>query len=164
MAFDIHEWMPFGPTTKWSDLEDKHGKLVDKTNKHRGSNWFLVTGLLDHESMMSNFIEYLTRSLRHDKALQSTTKLNAKERKKVVLIDDIPDLSNGSSRQRFHNFIRGICRKTDTHVPVILTLTTIEESRGDEPTKGYKRNTYDFSERGVISADILRSTFCTKIQ
>ncbi|CAO3684340.1 unnamed protein product [Umbelopsis ramanniana] len=142
MAFDIHEWMPFGPTTKWSDLENKQ----------------------DHESMMSNFIEYLTRSLRHDKALQSTTKLNAKERKKVVLIDDIPDLSNGSSRQRFHSFIRGICRTTDTHVPVILTLTTIEESRGDEPTKGYKRNTYDFSERGVIPADILRSAFCTKIQ
>jgi Rad17 P-loop domain len=113
---------------------------------------------------MSNFIEYLTRSLRHDKALQSTTNFNSGARKKIILIDDIPDLSNGISRQRFHNFIRSICRKTDTHVPVILTLTTIEESRGDEPAKGFKRHTYDFSEGGVISADILRSAFCTKIQ
>ncbi|KAI9287508.1 Rad17 cell cycle checkpoint protein-domain-containing protein [Umbelopsis sp. AD052] len=111
MAFDIHEWMPFGPTTKWSDLADKQG-----------------------------------------------------ERKKVILIDDIPDLSNESSRQRFHSFIRGICKKSDTHVSVILMLTTIEESRGDEPAQGYKRHTYDFSERGVIPADILRSAFCTKIQ
>jgi ABC-type lipoprotein export system ATPase subunit len=32
MAFDIHEWMPFGPTTKWNDLEDKQGKLLDERN------------------------------------------------------------------------------------------------------------------------------------
>ncbi|KAG2187713.1 hypothetical protein INT44_005403, partial [Umbelopsis vinacea] len=130
MAFDIHEWMPFGPTTKWSDLADKQGKLPGEGKP----------------------------------ALQSTTNFHAGERKKVILIDDIPDLSNESSRQRFHSFIRGICKKTDTHVSVILMLTTIEESRGDEPAQGYKRHTYDFSERGVIPADILRSAFCTKIQ
>jgi hypothetical protein len=113
---------------------------------------------------MSNFIEFLTRSLRHDITFQSTTSLSSRERKKIVLIDDIPDLSNGNSKQRFHSFMRGICRNTDTHVPIILTLTTIEESRGHEPNNGFKRHIYDFAEGGIIPADISRSAFCTKIQ
>ncbi|KAH8555650.1 Rad17 cell cycle checkpoint protein-domain-containing protein [Umbelopsis sp. PMI_123] len=137
MAIDIHEWMPFGPTTKWSDLVDKQ----------------------DHESIMSNFIEFLTRSLRHDITFQSTTSLSSRERKKIVLIDDIPDLSNGNSKQRFHSFMRGICRNTDTHVPIILTLTTIEESRGHEPNNGFKRHIYDYAEGGIIPADISRSAY-----
>jgi cell cycle checkpoint protein len=118
----------------------------------------------DHESLMTNFIEYLTRSLRHDRTFQNTVNTFSGIRRKVILIDDIPDLSNGSSRKRFQNFMRGICGNTDTHVPVILTLTTIEESRGHEPGNGFKKRTYDFAESGVIPADIVESRFCTRIQ
>jgi len=141
LDFDIQEWSPFGPTRKWSDLDDKQ----------------------DHESLMTNFIEYLTRSLRHDRTFQNTTNIFERKRRKVILIDDIPDLSNGNSRRRFHDFMRGICRNTETHVPVILTLTTIEETRGYEPRNGVKRRTYDFAERGVIPTDIIESRFCTRI-
>jgi hypothetical protein len=165
MGFDIQEWNPFGPTTKWSDHTDKQGTVWIKA-EHMIKLFILLIIWTDHESLMTNFIEYLTRSLRHDRTFQNTvnTFSGTGTRRKVILIDDIPDLSNGSSRKRFQNFMRGICGNTDTHVPVILTLTTIEESRGHEPRNGFKKRTYDFAESGVIPADIVESRFCTRIQ
>ncbi|KAM3579449.1 RFC checkpoint protein Rad17 [Umbelopsis sp. WA50703] len=142
MDFDIQEWTTFGSTAKWDDLVDKQ----------------------DYESLMTNFIDYLTRSLRHDRTIQSSTNHLPRARRKVVLIDDIPDLTYGTSRKRFHDLMRGICRQNDSHVPVILTLTTLEESRGSEPRGGAKKNTLDFADNGIIPTDISQSNFCTKIQ
>ncbi|KAJ2963962.1 hypothetical protein NQZ79_g1193 [Umbelopsis isabellina] len=135
MDFDIQEWTTFGSTTKWDDLVDKQ----------------------DYESLMTNFVDYLTRSLRHDRTIQTSTSTSSKARRKVILIDDIPDLTYGTSRRRFHDLMRGICRPSDSHVPVILTLTTLEESRGSEPRRGAKKNIYDFAD----NVDFVRYTSTT---
>lgn len=164
MDFDIQEWTTFGSTAKWDDLVDKQGIIHLQVCLRVPGNHSFSPSLADYESLMTNFVEYLTRSLRHDRTIHTSTSNSSKARRKVILIDDIPDLTYGASRRRFHDLMRGICRPSDSHVPVILTLTTLEESRGSEPRRGAKKNIYDFADNGIIPTDISRSNFCTKIQ
>ncbi|KAJ4474461.1 Rad17 cell cycle checkpoint protein-domain-containing protein [Lentinula aciculospora] len=169
LDFETIEWKNSSIAPSTNDLELDTDPWVSDDGLFTKFRLFLERAS-QCQNIFNSYSSYNQRKRPHLSSSSSTSSLNSTLTRRIILLEDIPNILHSSTRSQFHDVIRSLIENADSNpVPIVIILSDsgIRGEAGDERlTNGAWERDQDGAVdiRTILPKDVLQGPFVDEIR